>query len=112
MSKRYASNGPKAYARLIEQSVSVNPLAYAYLVTAMEDGIKLWYENRHDIHAKRLEQQKDGNLFVNPDFEMRTYEQLHELMQIARDAADGVISSHKVDYVQELRKREGAEPKD
>ena len=43
---------------------------------------------------------------------MRTYEQLHELMQIARDAADGVISSHKVDYVQELRKREGAEPKD
>jgi hypothetical protein len=105
--KQYRSNGPKAYARLIEQSVDQvpdGPLIYAYLVDAMHQTIEEWYRGRHTLYNKRIDDQNRGVIsLVNPSAELRTIEACYDLLKVAQKAANGDgISAHKVNYRNEL----------
>jgi hypothetical protein len=105
--KQYRSNGPKAYARLIEQSVDQvpdGPLVYAYLVDAMYQTIEHWYAGRHTLYNKRMDDQNKGVIhLINPSAELRTIEACYDLLKVAAKAADGDgISSNKVNYRLEL----------
>lgn len=105
--RQYRSNGPKAYARLIEQSLSHTPdgpLIYAYLVDAMHQTIEQWYHTRHALYTKRIDDENNGVIsIVNPSAELRTIEACYDLLKVAEMAASGKgISSSRVDYRAEL----------
>jgi pantothenate kinase len=107
-------NGPLAYSKLIKQSPNVvtgNPLIYAFLVDAMHQTIEKWYANREEQYQAQKAAELEGNYhFIQPELMKRTIEDCHQLLNIAKDVADGKHSAVKADYYT-LLKEYKANPK-